>query len=396
MNNIGFLCAMPVVIIILIFTSFLLSGYIFLISTCYKWFRKINPFKPHGSKQEKTKFSIIIPARNEAQSIGKCLQSILDNQYPAALYEVIVVDDYSTDQTVEIVRKLQSEHSNIRLIQLANIAEKPLRAYKKKAIETAIGQSGGDWIITTDADCITGKEWLHFYDAYIQEKNPVFVAAPVMFINTGSFISIFQSLDFISLQGVTAAMVSAGFLSMCNGANLAYKKTVFYEVEGFKGIDHIASGDDMLLMNKIQQKFPDKTGYIFSPEMIVETLPMPDWKSFINQRIRWASKSGNYKDKNILQVLFLVYLLNLFLFILPFAGILFPFVFKYWIIFLIVKILCELPFMFKVASFFNCVSLLWWFPLMQPFHIVYTVIAGWLGKFGNYKWKGREMKPPRP
>ncbi len=138
---------------------------------------------------------------------------------------------------------------------------------------------------------------------YIHQSSAAFVAAPVSFINTHSFISLFQCLDFISLQGITAAAVSAGFHSMCNGANLAYSKTIFYAVGGFKGIDNIASGDDMLLMDKIQKKVPGSVGFLFSKTSVVQTLPMATWKDFINQRIRWASKTSKYKDKKIVAVL---------------------------------------------------------------------------------------------
>lgn len=110
----------------------------------------------------------------------------------------------------------------------------------------------------------------------------------------------FQYIDFVSLQGITAASVSAGFHAMCNGANLAYRKDVFYRVNGFKGIDNIASGDDMLLMNKIKHEFPNAIGFLFSKDAIVSTSPMPDWKAFFNQRIRWASKADKYKDKTVL------------------------------------------------------------------------------------------------
>ena len=98
---------------------------------------------------------------------------------------------------------------------------------------------------------------------------------------------------------------------MCNGANLAYSKAIFYAVDGFKGIDNIASGDDMLLMDKIQKQYPGSIGFLFSDNSIVQTLPMPTWKDFINQRIRWASKAGKYKDIKIIAVLVLVYLFNL-------------------------------------------------------------------------------------
>ncbi len=362
-----------------------------MIYTYQQWFIALNIFKPSPRIIPATKFTIIIPARNEEDNIEKCIASILENDYPKELYEIIVADDFSTDATANVVKGLQQTHSNIKLIQLVDIVKSKLNSYKKKAIEIAIGNAGNDWIITTDADCVIPTQWLTLYDAYIQKSKTVFVAAPVMFSNNGSFLSIFQTLDFISLQGITAASVSAGFHSMCNGANIAYSKQAFTEVNGFKGVDNIASGDDMLLMHKIKEHCPGQTGYLFSPEAVVLTQPMLNWRSFINQRIRWASKATSYDDKRIFWVLLLVYLFNLYLFVLPFLCIFYP-LWVLWGFMLVGKTVGELRFMQPVAKFFGLKKLLWWFPVMQPFHIAYTVLSGWLGKFGKYEWKGRTVK----
>src|ERR1700741_4803978 len=110
-------------------------------------------------------------------------------------------------------------------------------------------------------------------------------------------------MDFLVLQGITGASVTKKIHSMCNGANLAYEKKIFYEVNGFAGIDHIASGDDMLLMHKIAKIYPGRIGYLKSTEAIVNTQPMATWPDFFNQRIRWASKATHYNDKRIFWVL---------------------------------------------------------------------------------------------
>jgi cellulose synthase/poly-beta-1,6-N-acetylglucosamine synthase-like glycosyltransferase len=230
------------------------------------------------------------------------------------------------------------------------------------------------------------------YDAFIQTHKVVFVAAPVMFSCDNSFLSVFQCLDFISLQGITAASVSAGFHSMCNGANLAYNKNIFYEVGGFKNTDHIASGDDMLLMHKIKSKYPKAIGYLFNQNAIATTPPMPDWKSFFNQRIRWASKATSYNDKGIFMVLLLVYLTNLSLCILFVLCFFHYGLFYFLLVFVLTKSLFELPFMYSVAKFYSLQKIMIWFVMMQPFHIAYTIISGWLGKFGTYNWKGRKVK----
>jgi cellulose synthase/poly-beta-1,6-N-acetylglucosamine synthase-like glycosyltransferase len=348
-----------------------------------------------------TKISIIIPARNEGQNIGDCLDSIVTQSYPKHLFQILVVDDHSTDNTAAIILSYQSQ--SIKLISLKDfVASNEINAYKKKAIEIAIQQSTGELIITTDADCIAPPGWLHTIAAFYQEKKPELIVMPVSINCSNKFIEIFQALDFMTLQGITGASVYKKFHSMCNGANLAYTKKAFNTVNGFKGIDNIASGDDMLLMHKIYQQNPNGIAYLKNKDVIVQTAPVKTIGEFFNQRIRWASKADKYEDKRIFGVLLLVYLFNCLLVVIPVIAVfsnaqysIFNIqcsIFGVWLLLLLLKNFTELFFLFPVAKFFNKQLLLWWFLFMQPFHIVYTVIAGWLGKFGNYKWKGRNVK----
>lgn len=371
----------------------LLLAYCLLILQYRQWFLHLQVYKPVKNTLPQTKFSVIIPARNEAGGIRECLRTVLQQNYPAALFEVIVINDHSTDETETIIIQLQKEYSHLRLINLADhLQGKQINAYKKKAIELAIAESRGNWIVTTDADCKVTADWLLLFDNYIQQKDPVFIAAPVMFSSDGSFLATFQVLDFISLQSITAAAVYAGYHTMCNGANIAYRKDVFEEVGKFIGIDQIASGDDMLLMYKIKKQYPQRLGYLFCRGSVVTTAPMTNWNSFINQRIRWASKADKYDDRKIFWILALVYAVNAFLLILLVYS---PFIkpgFSNWLSLIVAKTLIELALMIPAARFFQQEKTLWWFLFMQPLHIIYTVTAGWLGKFGNYQWKGRTVQ----
>lgn len=343
------------------------------------------------------KFSVIVPARNEDANIGNLLNSLQSQTYPNELFEVIVVDDHSTDNTAEIVKSLADAQNNITLIRLQ---DQQLNSYKKRAIEKGIAASKNEWIVCTDGDCAVPENWLTTYASFIRKKEPVFIAAPVRLVpgipTTGKknnhLLYIFQALDFMVLQGITAASVFKKVHSMCNGANLAYKKDAFYEVNGFKGVDDIASGDDMLLMHKIWKKYPKKVNYLKSKETIVETAAAPTWTDFFNQRIRWASKAKHYDDKRIFWVLLLVYLFNLSFPVLAVAAF---FNLKYLyalLIFWVAKTLIELPFVTSVSKFFNLQKLLKYFFFFQPAHIAYTIISGFLGSFGKYEWKGRIVK----
>ena len=384
----------------LFITILFLISYSILILYYRKSWLDINNFvqKKNLFKENLPFVSIIIAARNEEKNIGDCIQSIVDQSFPANKFEIIITDDHSTDNTVSVIQSFKKE--NIRVIHLADFLEnKILNSYKKKSIETALKFAQGTLIVTTDADCIAPKKWLETLVSFYQEKKPVFVCLPVAFSSflpaerTGkSLLTIFQSLDFMTLQGITGASVYKKFHSMCNGANLAYEKNVFFEVNGFEGIDEIASGDDMLLMEKIQKIYPDRVLFLKSPDVIVETKAAATLKEFFNQRIRWASKADRYTDKKIMAVLLMVYLLNAWIFILGISSFFSARIFYLFLISIIIKTVVELIFLYPVAKFFEKQKLLWWFLPAQPFHIVYTLIAGWLGKFGSYKWKGRTVK----
>jgi cellulose synthase/poly-beta-1,6-N-acetylglucosamine synthase-like glycosyltransferase len=370
----------------------LLILYAFLIAFYDKGWRTLPSFSEADAADiaPSTKISVIIPARNEEQNIGWCLQSIVEQNYPKDLFEVIVVNDYSTDETENVVRSFTGQ--NVKLINLADHISSRLNSYKKKAIEIAISKSSGDLIVTTDADCFADKNWLRSIAAYQEKTQAVLIAAPVKIVLKTGLLSYFQSLDFLILQGITGASVHRRFHSMCNGANLAYLKSVFHEVNGFKNVDNIASGDDMLLMHKIVTLYPDKFFFLKSEEAIVSTQPAASWKDFFNQRIRWASKADKYDDKRITKVLFLVYFLNLFLLLTLLYTVYNIAFLSYFVLLILTKTIIEYAFVSRVANFFSLNKLIYYFLPLQPLHIVYTVIAGFLGKFGKYEWKGRVVK----
>ena len=331
------------------------------------------------------KISVIIPARNEEENIGQLLQALQEQTYPSSLFEIIVVDDHSTDATAAIVQ----QHQSVKLLQLK---DNNINSYKKKAIETGIAAATGELIISTDADCIPTKDWLMLIAAFKEEKKSVFIAAPVDINCDSSVVGMFQAMDFMVLQGITGAAVSKKQMSMCNGANIGYERKAFYDVTGFSGVDHIASGDDMLLMHKIWKQNPDKVHYLKSKDAIVSTAPTKTWKAFFNQRIRWASKATGYDDKRIFAVLLLVYLFNLYFLVLAIAGF---FCHHYWLYLVglwVGKTIVEFPFFISLANFFNKQWAIKLFFLFQPIHILYTIISGLFGQFGKYEWKGRKVK----
>lgn len=337
-----------------------------------------------------TSISIIISARNEEANVGKCLKAILAQDYPAYLYEVIVVDDHSTDDTVSIVNNFK--RSNIRCLKLADYPDSGGLAFKKKALTLGIQHSSGELIVTTDADCSMGTMWLTYIAAIYQIQHAAMIVAPVDFFSNGSTLETFQSLDFLSMQGITAASHKLNLGNMSNGANLAFSRKSYDAVGGYKGIDHLASGDDYLLMMKFKKLFPHQISYLKASEAIVYTNPQPTWLRFLQQRIRWASKSGKYDDKRLTLLLMLVYLFNGSLILLAILSVIDVWYGYLLAVLLLLKIEVELYYLFPVAGFFKKRNQLFIFPFLQPLHICYIVLAGFLGFKGVYKWKGRTVR----
>jgi cellulose synthase/poly-beta-1,6-N-acetylglucosamine synthase-like glycosyltransferase len=380
---------MPVFLIIFFF---LLICYGLLIDYYRRSWNEIPDFQ-RNNEVPHVYISVVIPVRNEAENIQKLFQSLSNQTYPVSQYEIIIINDHSTDETWNIVQSLAKANFNIKPVQLADIvSDEKTVAYKKLAIEKGIDLAKGELIVTTDGDCLFHPDWLLYIASYYEVTKAKFIAAPVKIITDNRFLTLFQALDFLTLQAITGASIYKRFHTMCNGANLAYEKNAFLEVGGFRGINKIPSGDDMLLMYKIYEKYPHRVFYLKSNQAIVSTNPATSWKNFFHQRIRWASKATHYGDKKIFWILLLVYAINFCFLILAVASFWNIQWLMFLVLFLIMKILIELSFIKAAGIFFSERSLLKYLPLMQPLHILYTIVAGWLGKFGSYEWKGRHIK----
>jgi cellulose synthase/poly-beta-1,6-N-acetylglucosamine synthase-like glycosyltransferase len=388
----------------MILSLVLCIGYAVLI-LCYRSFwlqlKEVNISATLAKDDKKPFISIIIPARNEEMNIGPLLTSLCKQTYDQTLFEIIVVDDFSEDKTAVVVKSFSND--NVHYVSLKEmLGELPINSYKKKAIEIGISVAKGALIVTTDADCVADERWIETIADYYVMYSPDMIVMPVIMSKEKSFLQLFQQLDFMSLQGITGGVAAKGFHQMCNGANLAYTKAVFNRVGGFKDIDNIASGDDMLLMQKIAKDKTNKISYLKAKEVIIQTAPVESLSAFLQQRIRWAGKANQYLDKSLFPVLLMVYLFNCMLALLFILG---CFdcrqinliccstslsEFLGWLV--LIKVLVELFFLYPVATFFGKRIILFFFPLMQPFHVLYTIAAGWLGKFGKYKWKERTVK----
>jgi len=351
-------------------------------------FKKMPIFSSH-ELIPKTRFSVVIPFRNEAENLPNILKSIENLKYPSELFEVIFVNDASEDISEKIVLEaIEKSRFSMKLLQNKRISNSP----KKDAINEAIQNSKFEWVVTTDADCELPENWLKTLDMFIQRNNPVMVCGPVIYQSNGSFLENFQQLDGLSLQAVTIGSFGLKAPLLSNGANLAYKKDGFFKVNGFSGNAHIASGDDIFLLEKMKKAFPKQVHFLKSNEAIVVTKPQLTWKNVINQRIRWASKTSKQKTAVSLILGMLVFLVNISVLAIPFFLI---FDIKNWgfyLFLLFLKIIGDYVVVQQTIGFFNKkISFLKF--LLQPIVYAIIVLIVFLKSLrGNYSWKGRNFQ----
>ncbi|WP_179004477.1 glycosyltransferase [Winogradskyella forsetii] len=374
---------------------FFILFYLIIIGLLVYGYNKVEDFKLQDLPA-KSKFSVVIPFRNEAKNLPKLLDSISRLNYPKTMFEVILIDDDSEDDSVSILenilhtsRKNQNPRIDvIRIIQNERTSNSP----KKDAITTAIKVSKYNWIVTTDADCILPKYWLDAFDECIQVNQSNSIVAPVTYHGRTSFFNRFQTLDFLSLQGATIGGFGINKPFMCNGANFAYRKSEFNSVNGFEGNNTISSGDDIFLLEKLLKQDAKKVHYLKSEQAIVTTNPAQSTKTLIQQRLRWISKSSHYKNwfgKLVgLIVLFgnlacLALIPTVFLNILSIKIAIALFVIKFSIDFLL---------LFKTSRFFKQEGLLLSYLFSSVIYPFFSVSVALLSFFKSYEWKGRKFR----
>ena len=359
--------------------------YISFIGILLYGFTKVTDFDLIGLKPKfksaRTKFTIIVPFRNEAQNLPVLLDSFSKLNYPIDLFEVILIDDDSDDNY-----SIPDTKYSIQIIRNIRISNSP----KKDAITTAMEYVHSQWVITTDADCILPINWLLTFDNYIQSEDVAMVAGPVTYICKDLFIHHFQQAELASLQGATIGSFGINKAFMCNGANFAYTKSLFEKLNGFYGNNKIASGDDVFLLQKAVARYPKQVHYLKSKQAIVSTKPLDEWRSLFHQRVRWASKTTSYQSnfgKTIGGIVFLGNLSVVASTTLLFWGCI---SWTYFTIIILSKFTADILLLYTSNNFMtkNKIRYLMMSTLLYPFFSVAIAIYSLIG---NYEWKGRKF-----
>ena len=239
----------------------------------------------------KQKFTILIPYKNEEKNLAPLIHSLNKLNYKPENFEVLFINNNSTDNGTKLIKeKIRIPH---RLLDSTKESTSP----KKEALEIGMKEAKFNFIITTDADCEVPENWLQAFNSLIQDKKPKMILGPVKYKNEITFIGQFQIIEFLGLQAFTVGSLELGYPFLSNAANLGFEKESFFMLGGYEGNKHIASGDDVFLMEKFKNAYPNDIHYLKSEEAIVQTETQDNWDSLFNQKIRWASKSKAIKNR---------------------------------------------------------------------------------------------------
>lgn len=354
---------------------FITLGYSLLIVLFFVgWKRLGREGKPAAARAS---FTVVVAARNEEENILGCLEFLASQHYSSSHHEVIIVNDHSSDQTSPLIRAFIARRklNHFRLIDLTDPRQP---SGKKHAISMAVEQSQGDYIVTTDADCRAGAEWLSSIDHWVQAHQPAMLIGPVVLSPAGSLFEKMQVLEFTSLAGTTGGAAGLKHPIMCNGANLVFRKKDFVQVGGYQGNMNYASGDDVFLLHKFLQQKTGSIHFMKDSRAMIHTAPVPTLRAFFRQRVRWASKSTGYKDWFTLLVAGLVALVNLLLAAAIVVVIVMPddppqLLLQAFLL----KALAEFPFLWMVTGFYGNRNLMWLFPLVflvYPFYVLASAL----------------------
>jgi len=371
----------------MIVISILVTGlYVFLMLYLKTGVSKLKPFVLK-SQPSTTNFSIIVPFRNEADNLEELLQSFSDLDYPKDQFEIILINDFSSDNYKPIIEGFKDTFPNLSCIdsEISDISP------KKAALNLGISNAQYDWILTTDADCTVPKNWLKAYNQKIKNDKPFLIAGLVQFSDVKTFLDRFQTLDLLSLQATLLGTFGQQKPILCHGANLCYSKALFYELNGFKSHQNIASGDDVFLLESALKRHPDKVTVLNSLEASVTTHTEPIFKKLLSQRTRWAAKASAYKNAHIKTVGLIVFAMNLLLIVLGVLSLLGLFKSQLFLLIFLVKFNIDALILYSTARYFKQESVLKSYILSSFLYPLFSVTSVFLGLTNGFTWKGRKF-----
>jgi cellulose synthase/poly-beta-1,6-N-acetylglucosamine synthase-like glycosyltransferase len=348
------------------------------------WYRLRTPDQTENKRVESV--SVLVAARNEAQQIEQLLQDLFDQNYPNTAFELILIDDHSEDGTLHKAKDFAHEYPLFECRIFAANGKG-----KKAALSQALQLATGDLILVTDADCRLSPQWIESMVTAYHASGANILLGPVLLDPATTAFERIQVLEFMSLIGSTAGASGIGWPAMGNGANMAFERDAAMQVQAHRTDERLVSGDDVFLMEAFLKAYGKRgVAFVLDEEAIVRTFPQQSVKDFFRQRLRWVSKSRSYSSASIFFPAVIVFLFNFGLVALFTAAFFQPFLFLFYLLFILLKFLVDHPILLAVSSFMKRRHLLKYsFPLqlIYPFYVVFSVVAG---NLIPVSWKGRK------
>jgi len=311
-----------------------------------------------------TKVSVIVPFYNEESSLNKCIEGLLSQNIQTLEFEIILVDDQSTDTSTTIAKKLAEKHSRIKYLRTEVKG-------KKQALLMGIQASGGELIVTTDADCTHQEFWLANFVEYYELYKPNMIVGPVALVTGESKFQRFQQIEFVCLIASGGGAIGIGHPIMCNAANMAFSKSAFLALNDPFNMEY-QSGDDVFLLHRMKQLDTEKIHFLKSQEAMVFTQSKSNMLAFLRQRIRWVSKVPGYNDGDTKFTAIFVFAASfLWGFGIPFMILRLDF-WKPVLFLFLLKTIVDTYFFFRVSSYFKQKNLLKWVPMFELFYGYYV------------------------
>jgi len=355
--------------------------FIFLILLTVGWYEAIG----QSVDITENKFiSIVVAVRNEEKTLPVLMASLAAQKYDMNQFEVILVNDHSTDQTSTLILDLQRKFPELKIITITSSG-----IGKKRALTEGIQLAKSEIILTTDADCKLPPNWILGMTKSFGTTTSMVVGA-VTIEPDFSFFSELQALEFGSIMGSGISLLAWQMPVTCNGANLAFQKKAFENVNGYEGNFQISSGDDEFLMRKIEHSFPGTIRFASCQDCVVATQPANSIKQFFYQRLRWAGKwkaNESVFAKSLAVFVFLVQISWLVM-----LGLL---IFKFNVPELVglitIKLVLEGLFLWVVSRYLKLRFHFLAFCVLQVVYPVYVIVTGISSRFITYHWKDREV-----
>jgi cellulose synthase/poly-beta-1,6-N-acetylglucosamine synthase-like glycosyltransferase len=365
-------------------TFILVVSYVFLLVFFLRGWDRLPEINTKHKTIGSVFLSVVIPFRNEERNLKSLIESISRQRFSFHHLEVVMIDDHSTDNGIQLLCELQQRYHWLKI-------EKSTGHGKKSALRKGISVATGELIVATDADCHFGRDWLQTISETYLRENPDMIIMPVGMYKGKGFLGAFQQNDYLALQMVTAGAVGCGIPVIGSGANLAFKKKSYLEtVRKIPGGKYL-SGDDVFLLHAFKAE-GFKVSYLKSAQAMVKTQPATHLRAFLLQRMRWGGKSKSYTDVFAKMTALLILMINSWLTFLLLLIFFVQSVVWVWLCGFVIKMIVDRILIIRGKGFFSVSSKISWFLLFSLLYPPYILVAGVGSLLVKERWKDRKGK----